>query len=513
MPSDKPIFISYAPEDRAAAQRVADALRESGIEARVEDTKTDDLKSEIENSALFLAIISKNAESHRSANFRNEWEIAADYMDTLPRGVPFLLPIIIDETEEYGIEVPEAFGGVHWVSQPDGETSADLVEEVVRLLTIPRGPVYFPPIPPGLSRPPFSMKKKSKVPTSVLPEGKPRPKWLLPSLISVAVLLLGALGFIMFSTPTYDNVQPTAPEDNPVLADGPAGAEPEKVAPEPPSEPEPLTDEALWAAYESARLTHSYLAATETLTAWIERQQAVGPDILLELAEVEFARDLNPEAYLKRVAELSPPDAVSGEQWLPPIAYGLNRDFANQRRAIRAGAGAITVQFDADASKSEIALTESYMDQGNWALARHYGNQARNALEESMSAATVGPVTNGQFEAFLGMSRRNPEVIAMLDSLLANHEERRGVTELLLIRALIDQGKHDRALELIAQALKRPSLLDASKVLFLPPFDQLHEHSSFKTVLANHVDEAAIDKAIAWVAERKSGAQTRTVVY
>lgn len=513
MPSDSPIFISYAPEDRAAAQRVADALRESGIEARVEDSKSGDLKKEIEKSALFLAIISKNAESHSSGNFRNEWEIAANYMDTLPRGVPFLLPIIIDDTEEYGIEVPEAFGGVHWVTQPDGDASADLVEEVVRLLTIPRGPVYFPPIPPGLSRPPFSMKKKSKTPANVLPEEKPRPKWLMASLIGVAVLLLAGLVFIMFSTPTYENVQPTAPEDNPTLTEEELAGTLEPPAPEPPPEPEPLADEELWAAYESARLTHSYTAAAESLTTWIERQSEVPPAVMRELAWVEFARDLNPDAYLERVTKLSPADPETGEIWLPPIVYGLNRDFANQRRAIRAGAGEITVQFDADTSKTEIALTESYMDQGNWALARHYGNQARNALEESLGAAALGPVLNGQFEAFLGMTRRNPEVIGILDSLLANHQEGREVTELLLIRALIDQGKHDRALELIGQALRSPSRLDAATVLFLPPYDQLHDHPSFKATMEPFADPAAIDKALAWVQERKSGGQTRTVTY
>ncbi len=510
MPSDKPIFISYAPEDLAAAQRVADALQESGIEARVNDTKSGDLKAEIEGSALFLAIISQNAESHPTGNFRNEWEIAADYMDTLPRGVPFLLPIIVDDTEEYGIEAPSAFGGVHWISQPDGDTSAELVEEVVRLLTIPRGPVYFPPIPPGLSRPPFSMKKKTR--TNKLPEKKPSPAWLMPTLAGVAGLLIVALGILMFTTPTYENVQPTAPEDNPVVIDEPM-AEEEALPPAPPPAPEPLTDDAIWAAYGSARLTHNYAAAAESLTEWINRQPETNLEIQLELAWVEFARDLNPDVYLERVTQLSSERDVDGEKWLPPVAYGLNRDFANQRRAIRGGAGAITVDFAADSSKAEVALTESYMDQGNWALARHYGNQARQALEDSLSAAAMGPVLNGQFEAFMGMTRRNPEVIAMLDTLLSNHEEDREITELLLIRALIDQDKPDRALELVAQALRQPSLLDSATVLFLPPYDSLHDHPSFRPTLEPHVAPEVIDAALTWVADRKSGAQSRMPVF
>lgn len=510
MSSDKPIFISYAPEDLPAAQRVADALRESGIQARVEDTKSGDLKAEIEGSALFLAIISQNAKALPTGNFRNEWEIAAEFMDTLPRGVPFLLPIIVDDTDEYGIETPSAFGGVHWISQPDGDTSAELVEEVVRLLTIPRGPVYFPPIPPGLSRPPFSMKKKTK--TNKLPAKKPSPPWLMPTLVGVAVLLLASLGFLMFTTPSYENVQPTAPEDNPVLADEPV-AEVEAPPPTPPPEPEPLTDDAIWAAYNSARLTHNYAAAAESLTEWMSRQPQVDLELRLELVWVEFTRDLNPDNYLDRVTQLSSERDGAGEKWLPPVAYGLNRDFANQRRAIRGGAGAITIDFAADASKAEIALTESYMDQGNWALARHYGNQARNALEDSLSAAATGPVLNGQFEAFMAMTRRNPESIAMLETLLSNHEEGREVTERLLIRALIDQDKPVRALELIAQALRQPSLLDPASVLFLPPYDLLHQHPTFRTTLEAHVAPEIIDAAITWVADRKSGAQSRMPVF
>lgn len=514
MPSKNPIFISYAPEDLAAAQQVAAALQDSGIEARVTDTKSGDLKNEIESSALFLALISQNAESHEIGSFRNEWEIAANYMDTLPRGVPFLLPIIIDDTEEYGMTTPEAFGGVHWIRQPDGETSADLIQEVARLLTIPRGPVYFPPIPPGLSRPPFSLKKKSKI-KNKLPEKKRTPRWVLPMIGGVAAVIMGALGFIMFSTPTYENLAPTAPEQNPELIDEPTVVE-APVGPEPPPpepEPEPVSDDVIWAEYESARLTHNYQAAADRLNDWISRQAQADPQLLLTLAWVKFARDLDPEAYLARVTQISSADSTTTETWLPPIAYGLNRDFANQRRAIRAGAGAIAVQFEADTSKAEVALTESYMDQGNWALARHYGNQTRRVLQEPLNAATVGPVISGQFEAFLGMTQRSPEVIGMLDRLLANHEAGREVTKLLLIRALIDQGNHDRALELIGQALRQPSLLDPAIVLFLPPYDQLHSHSAFRATIEPHADGAKIEAAMAWVAERLSGSPARTTVY
>jgi hypothetical protein len=511
MSSNKPIFISYAPEDIEAARRIAAALQESGIEARIESTKGGDLRREIEDSALFLAIISQNAESHQTANFRNEWEIAADYMDTLPRGVPFLLPIIIDETEEYGGTTPSAFGGVHWIRQPEGETSADLVQEVVRLLTIPRGPVYFPPIPPGLSRPPFSMKKRNKGVDLHLPVEKAAPAWLKPAIGGGVIVVFVALGFIMFSTPSQPDVQPTMPEDNPVIIEPDPVVE--EVAPPPVPVPESLTDEAIWANYESSRLTHDYAAAVEHLTGWIDRQSEPSSASLMTLAWVTFARDLNPEAYLSEVIRIAEDDDENTANWLPPIAYGLQRDFANQRRAIRGGAGAITVHFAADTSKVEIALTESYMDQGNWALARHYGNQARRALEDSLSPAAVGPILNGQFEAFLGMTRRNPEAIGILDSLMENYGEHREISELLLIRALIDQEKLDRALDLIGKALREPSLLDAASVLFLPPYDQLHGHPAFRATMEPHVAADEIDKALAWVAERKSGAQSRTPIY
>jgi hypothetical protein len=217
---------------------------------------------------------------------------------------------------------------------------------------------------------------------------------------------------------------------------------------------------------------------------------------------MEFARDLNPDLYLARLAGILPEDPSTGESWLPPLAYGLLRDFANQRRAIRADLGALRADFSAAPSQQEIGLTESYMDQGNWTLARHYGNQARNALIDSLNPATVGPLVSGQFEAFLLMSRRDPAAVLQLEALLTDFPEGKEETELLLLRTLIDQGELDRALDLVNQALTEPSQLDPATVLFLPPFEKLHGHPAFRATLSPHVGEEKLDAALAWLAER-----------
>ncbi len=496
MSSEKPIFISYAPEDAGAAQRVAAALRESGIEARVEDTPGINLRAEIEQSALFLPLMSRHAEQRAQGNFRNEWEIAANHMDSLPRGVPFLLPIILDDTEEYGMETPPAFAGVHWIKQPDGETTPELIEEVVRLLTIPRGPVYFPPIPPGLSRPPFSTKKKGLA-AMATPN---KPKWLFPAVGGVTLLIFIVAGILLFGSSN----EPEPAEPAALASEQSAETPIEPPPPEPEPEPEPLTDEQLLAAFEEARQAHDYAQAAELLREYLDRQSEVDPAWRFELAWVEFARDLQPEKYLAELNQLLSPDPATGEVQLTPLAYGMRRDFANQRRAIRAGGGVLRVSFDADESKQVIALTESYMDQGNWTLARHYGNQARNALTDVLSPAEVGPLVHGHFEAFLLMTRREPAAIATLDQLLNDFAEERQKTLLLLIRALIDQGEKDRALDLIYQALTEPSLLDPATVLFAPPFDQLHDHPAFRAALGPVVGIEKLESARAWLAEQKN---------
>lgn len=506
MSSEKPIFISFAPEDAAVAKRVAEALRESGIEARVEDSPGVDLKAEIQASALFLPIMSRNAALHTKGNFLNEWEIAAKHMESLPRGVPFLLPIIVDETEEYGMEAPAAFGGVHWIRQPDGETTPDLIEEVVRLLTIPRGPVYFPPIPPGLSRPPFSMKKKSSNSEST----SAKPKWLFPAVGGGALLIFVVAGMLMFSGSDEPSPGPAVGSTEVSTVDEPSTPEvtPE---PEPEAEPEPLTDEELFAAYEDSWLRHDYATAASQLEEYLERQLSPTLDHRLELAWVKFARDLEPELYLAELTQILPADATTGESRLTPLAYGMRRDFANQRRAIREGAGRLRIAFDADPTGQEIALTESYMDQGNWTLARHYGNQARSALAETLSPAAVGPLVNGQFEAFLLMTRRDPAALENLESLATEFEEGRPKTNLLLIRALIDQGQLDRAMDLVYAGLTEPSLLDPATVLFLPPFDQLHSHPAFRGGIEALVGSEKMAAAMAWLEQEKQ--RGRPVVY
>jgi len=506
MPSDKPIFISYAPEDANVAKRVAAALRESGIEARVEDSPGTDLMAEIEASALFLPIISKNAALHTQGNFLNEWEAAAKHMESLPRGVPFLLPIIVDDTEEYGMETPAAFGGVHWIRQPDGETTPDLIEEVVRLLTIPRGPVYFPPIPPGLSRPPFSMKKKSSNSES----SSGRPKWLFPAVGAGALLVFVVAGMLLFSGSEEDPT-PVVPTDTVASPDRAS----EETAPIPETEPEPepvvLTDEQLFAAYEESHLRHDYVTAVSQLEEYLARQTAPTTEQRLMLAWEKFARDLNPEQYLAELTQILPADPATGTVRLTPLAYGMRRDFANQRRAIRDGAGRLRITFDADPTGQEIALTESYMDQGNWTLARHYGNQARSAVGETMSPAAVGPLVSGQFEAFLLMTRRDPDAITQLETLAAEFEEGRPRTNLLLIRALIDQGQLDRAMDLVYAGLTEPSLLDPATVLFLPPFDRLHDHPAFRSGMAAVVGADKLESAMAWLAQQSQ--RSRPVVF
>jgi hypothetical protein len=73
------VFLSYASQDAAAAQRICEALRASGIEVwfdqsqlRGGDVWDQKIRCEIRDCALFIPVISANTASRREGYFRLE---------------------------------------------------------------------------------------------------------------------------------------------------------------------------------------------------------------------------------------------------------------------------------------------------------------------------------------------------------------------------------------------------------------------------------------------------------
>src|SRR5476651_118755 len=103
----KAVFLSYAREDTAAAQRIAEALRSHGVEVwfdqselRGGDAWDQKIRGQIRTCALFLPVISTHTHDRSEGYFRLEWKLAVERTHLMRDGVPFLVPVVIDGTPE-----------------------------------------------------------------------------------------------------------------------------------------------------------------------------------------------------------------------------------------------------------------------------------------------------------------------------------------------------------------------------------------------------------------------------
>jgi TolB-like protein len=139
------VFLSYAREDTAAANRIAEALRSYGIEVwfdqselRGGDAWDQKIRKQIDACALFLPIISRNTEERGKGYFRLEWKLAVEQTHLLMEGVPFLVPVVVDDTPDSAVSVPAEFRRVQWTRMPGAFPSQQFVERVRSLLEGPR---------------------------------------------------------------------------------------------------------------------------------------------------------------------------------------------------------------------------------------------------------------------------------------------------------------------------------------------------------------------------------------
>jgi TolB-like protein/cytochrome c-type biogenesis protein CcmH/NrfG len=141
------VFLSYASEDAAAAQRIATALRAAGIEVWLDkselrggDAWDASIRRQIKECALFVPLISAHTEARAVGYFRREWYLAVDRMLDFAEDQAFLLPVVIDDTAESTARVPDRFRERQWTHLKGGETTPEWVERTRRLQTEPVAP-------------------------------------------------------------------------------------------------------------------------------------------------------------------------------------------------------------------------------------------------------------------------------------------------------------------------------------------------------------------------------------
>jgi len=147
------VFLSYASEDAEAAERICAGLRNAGIEVWFDQNELrggaawdSAIKKQIKACALFIPIISANSRARVEGYFRFEWKLAVDRSHLMAAEKAFLLPVVIDGTDEVDARVPDKFHEVQWTWLSGGQTSAAFVEQVSRLLALGE---YVPPAVPS----------------------------------------------------------------------------------------------------------------------------------------------------------------------------------------------------------------------------------------------------------------------------------------------------------------------------------------------------------------------------
>ncbi|MFM8334462.1 MAG: TIR domain-containing protein, partial [Opitutaceae bacterium] len=141
------VFLSYAREDGASVQRIADALRAFGVEVwfdqnelRGGDTWDQKIRSQIRSCALFVPIVSAQTEARSEGYFRREWRLAVDRTHDMAANRAFIVPVVIDDTRESGAAVPEEFMRYQWTRLVQGVPTAEFIAQIRRLLEAPAKP-------------------------------------------------------------------------------------------------------------------------------------------------------------------------------------------------------------------------------------------------------------------------------------------------------------------------------------------------------------------------------------
>ena len=134
------IFLSYASQDADAARRICDALRVAGLEVwfdqselRGGDAWDASIRKQIRECALFVPMISASTNARSEGYFRLEWKLAVDRSHLIADDQAYLLPVIIDDTQEPAARVPDRFRELQWSRLTSDQAIAHFAERLTRI--------------------------------------------------------------------------------------------------------------------------------------------------------------------------------------------------------------------------------------------------------------------------------------------------------------------------------------------------------------------------------------------
>src|SRR6516225_7760639 len=165
------VFLSYASEDRSAAQALKEALLMFGLDVWYDESGLDGgdawdqkIRRQIRECDFFMPLISAQTEARPEGYFRREWRLAVARTLDMADDHTFLLPVVIDDTTQDGARVPERFLSVHWLRVPGGRPTPALEALCRRLVS------GAPVIEPSKKKPTQPVTTRSQKPTREYPQ-------------------------------------------------------------------------------------------------------------------------------------------------------------------------------------------------------------------------------------------------------------------------------------------------------------------------------------------------------
>src|ERR1039458_452441 len=140
-PTNRAVFLSYASQDAEAARHICEALCSGGVDLWFDsdgglehgDEWDAKIRRQIKECVLFIPVISANTQARHEGYFGIEWELAAQRAMGFASGVPFILPVVIDDTHESDALVPDRFGAVQWTRLRGGDVAPEVLQRFLKL--------------------------------------------------------------------------------------------------------------------------------------------------------------------------------------------------------------------------------------------------------------------------------------------------------------------------------------------------------------------------------------------
>jgi TolB-like protein len=139
-PPPPSVFLSYASQDRDAARSLRDALADAGLEVWYDENELgggeawdQKIRRQIRECDYFMPVVSAQTEARHEGYFRREWRLAVDRTLDMADGHLFLIPVVIDDTDQNTARVPDRFIAVQWIKVPNGQMTPSLKALIGRL--------------------------------------------------------------------------------------------------------------------------------------------------------------------------------------------------------------------------------------------------------------------------------------------------------------------------------------------------------------------------------------------